>query len=299
MRLSVLKLTLPPDFDFDWTLGFLAARVVNSLETVTDGEAHGFREYHRSVRVDGRPLALAIRIEPGTLTVRSSPQLPPAKLRRLVTRLFDLDVDLPAFHRMAEADPLLAGLVAARPWIRLPQYLDPFEGTIRAILGQQVSLAAASTMVDRLVRKVGEPAPSLEEGTLPLLAFPQPEAVAALGHEGLLSLGLTRAKAASLHGLALAVLDGTVDWDWLRSAPAAEAETALDALPGIGPWTASYVRMRSLGDRDAFPAADLGVIKAFRARRPESATPALAQAHAELWRPWRAYATLHLWHSLG
>jgi 3-methyladenine DNA glycosylase/8-oxoguanine DNA glycosylase len=280
-----VKLVAPPDFDFDWTLGFLAARVVASLESLEDGE------YRRSLRVDGRPqspISLSIRVEPGELTVRSSPRLPAAELRRLVTRMFDLDVDLGGFHRLAAGDPLLSGLVAARPWIRLPQYLDPFEGTVRAILGQQVSLAAASTMVDRLVRRIGDPAPAFG-----LLAFPRPESVAALGHEGLLSLGLTRAKAAALHGLAVAVLDGTVDWNWLRTAPAAEAEAALDALPGIGPWTASYVRMRTLGDRDAFPASDLGVIKALQT------TPARAGALAEAWRPWRAYATLHLWHSLG
>lgn len=277
-----MKLAAPPDFDFDWTLGFLAARVVASLESLEDGE------YRRSLRVNGRPVSLSIRVEPGELTVRSSPRLPAAELRRLVTRMFDLDVELDAFHRLAAKDPLLSGLVAARPWIRLPQYLDPFEGTARAILGQQVSLAAASTMVDRLVRRVGDPAPGYG-----LLAFPQPGSVAALGHEGLLSLGLTRAKAAALHGLATAVLDGTVDWDWLRAAPAAEAEAALDALPGIGPWTASYVRMRTLGDRDAFPASDLGVVKALQT------TPARAGALAESWRPWRAYATLHLWHSLG
>lgn len=283
-----MKLAAPPDFDFDWTLGFLAARVVASLESLEDGE------YRRSLRVDGRPLSpisLAVRVEPGELTVRSSPRLPSAELRRLVTRMFDLDVELDAFHRLAAGDPLLSRLVAARPWIRLPQYLDPFEGTVRAILGQQVSLAAASTMVDRLVRRVGDPAPRI--GDTGLLAFPRPESVAALGHEGLLSLGLTRAKAAALHGLAVAVLDGTVDWDWLRTAPAAEAEAALDALPGIGPWTASYVRMRTLGDRDAFPASDLGVVKALQT------TPAQAGALAESWRPWRAYATLHLWHSLG
>jgi AraC family transcriptional regulator of adaptative response / DNA-3-methyladenine glycosylase II len=282
VKLDAFKVPIPADFDFDWTLGFLAARVVASLENLEDGE------YRRSLRVDGQPISMAVRVEPGELTVRSSPRLPPTKLRRLVTRMFDLDVDLGAFHRLAAGDPLLSGLVAARPWIRLPQYLDPFEGTVRAILGQQVSLAAASTMVDRLVRRVGDPAPDFG-----LLAFPRPESVAALGHEGLLSLGLTRAKAATLHGLAVAVLDGTVDWDWLRAAPAAEAEAALDALPGIGPWTASYVRMRTLGDRDAFPASDLGVIKALQT------TPAQASALAESWRPWRAYATLHLWHSLG
>lgn len=277
-----MRLEAPADFDFDWTLGFLAARVVASLESLEDGE------YRRSLRVDGRPVALAIRVEPGELTVRSSPRLPAAELRRLVTRMFDLDVEMDAFHQLAAKDPFLSGLVASRPWIRLPQYLDPFEGTVRAILGQQVSLAAASTMVDRLVRRAGEPAPEFD-----LLTFPKPESVAALGHEGLLSLGLTRAKATALYGLAAAVLDGTVDWDWLRTAPAAEAEAALDALPGIGPWTASYVRMRTLGDRDAFPASDLGVIKALQT------TPAQAGALAESWRPWRAYATLHLWHSLS
>lgn len=278
-----MKLPAPPDFDFDWTLGFLAARVVPSLEGVEDGE------YRRSLRVDGRPVTLAVRFHPGELEVRSSPRLPPAGLRRLVTRMFDLDADLGAFHALASDDPLLRDLVAARPWIRLPQYLDPFEGTVRAILGQQVSLAAASTMVDRLVRRVSDPAPDS------FLAFPRPESVAALGHQGLLELGLTRAKAASLHGLALADLD----WDRLRSAPAEEAEAELDALPGIGPWTASYVRMRTLGDRDAFPAADLGVIKALRALLPEPPTPGRIAALAESWRPWRAYATLHLWHSLG
>ena len=276
-----MKLPVPPDFDFDWTLGFLAARVVPSLEAVEDGE------YRRSLRVDGRPVTLAVRFHPGELTVRSSPRLP--QLRHLVTRMFDLDVDLDAFHALAAGDPLLRDLVAARPWIRLPQYLDPFEGTVRAILGQQVSLAAASTMVDRLVRRVGDPAPDS------LLAFPRPEAVAALGTEGLLELGLTRAKAAALHGLALADLD----WERLRTAPAEEAEAELDALPGIGPWTASYVRMRTLGDRDAFPAADLGVIKALRALLPEEPSPKRIAALAESWRPWRAYATLHLWHSLG
>lgn len=278
-----MKLPAPPDFDFAWTLGFLAARVVPSLEGIEDGE------YRRSLRVDGRPVTLAVRFRPGELTVRSSPRLPPSVLRRLVTRMFDLDADLGAFHALAAGDPLLRELVAARPWIRLPQYLDPFEGTVRAILGQQVSLAAASTMVDRLVRRVGDPASS------PFLAFPRPEAVAALGHQGLLELGLTRAKAAALHGLAVADLD----WDRLRAAPAEEAEAELDALPGIGPWTASYVRMRTLGDRDAFPAADLGVIKALRALLPEPPTPGRIAALAESWRPWRAYATLHLWHSLG
>lgn len=285
-----MKLATPPDFDFAWTLGFLAARVVPSLEAVSNGV------YRRSLRFNGRPLALAVRFREGELTIRAAPGLPPAELRRLVSRMFDLDADLGAFHALASGDLLLRDLVAARPWIRLPQYLDPFEGTMRAILGQQVSLAAASTMADRLVRKVGEPAPELSGPSF--LAFPTPAAVAGLGHSGLLSLGLTSAKATSLHSLALAVLDGKVDWDHLRTAPAAEAEAALDALPGIGPWTASYVRMRALGDRDAFPANDLGVVKALRVLLPQPPSPDQIAGLSEPWRPWRAYATLHLWHSL-
>jgi 3-methyladenine DNA glycosylase/8-oxoguanine DNA glycosylase len=247
--------------------------------------------------VAGRPVALTVRFRPGELTVRSAPRLSAGELRRVVTRMFDLDADLGAFQALASGDPLLRDLVAMRPWIRLPQYLDPFEGTVRAILGQQVSLAAASTMVDRLVRRVGDAAPELNGA--PLLAFPLPESVAALGLEGLLALGLTRAKAAALHSLAVAVLDGGLDWERLRFAPADQAEAELDALPGIGPWTASYVRMRTLGDRDAFPASDLGVVKALRALLPREPTPDRIAALAEAWRPWRAYATLHLWHSLG
>lgn len=294
-----MKRTAPPGFDFAWTLGFLAARTVSSLETVGDGE------YRRSLRIGGRPVTLAFRFRPGrngggSLEVRSAPELPSAELRRIVDRMLDLDADVEAFHALAKRDPLLKGLVAARPWLRLPQYLDPFEGTLRAILGQQVSLAAASTMIDRLVRRVGEPAPDLPEpGGSSFLVFPTPEAVAALGPEGLGALGLTRAKSKAVHGVAVAARDGRLDWERLRRAPAEEAEADLDALPGIGPWTASYIRMRTLGDRDAFPAADLGVIKALRALLPEPPTPRQTLEIAERWRPWRGYATLHLWHSLG
>lgn len=108
-----MKLVTPADFDFRWTLGFLAARVVSSLEVVSDGE------YRRSLRFEGRPLALGVRFREGELTVRAAPRLPPAELRRLVDRMFDLDADLGAFHALASKDTLLRGLVAARPWIQI------------------------------------------------------------------------------------------------------------------------------------------------------------------------------------
>jgi 3-methyladenine DNA glycosylase/8-oxoguanine DNA glycosylase len=214
--------------------------------------------------------------------------------------MFDLDADVPAFAAHVAADEVLGPLVASHPsGIRLPQLLDPFEAMVRAVLGQQVSVQAASTMTDRVTRLAGEAAPVLEDtdGAVALpLAFPAPRALLESGEASLRGIGLTGAKTKSLLGLARAVCEGTLDLRAVREMPAADAQAALVALPGIGPWTASYVRMRSLGDRDAFPAADLGVIKAMAARGVARGD---IEAAAERWRPWRAYATLHLWQSLA
>jgi AraC family transcriptional regulator, regulatory protein of adaptative response / DNA-3-methyladenine glycosylase II len=292
-----VKIPLPPDFDLAWTLEFLAARTVPSMEAVADGV------YRRSLRAGGRVMTLDLRLRKGrggaaALEVRTAPVLPDAEVRRLIVRMFDLEADLAAFHAMASADPVLRDIVPRRPGIRLPQLLDPFEGMVRAVVGQQVSVAGAATVVDRLVRLLGDPAPPLDGDQF--LAFPSPEAMASAGPEALGAAGLTRAKSAALHGVATAVLDGRIDWERLRAGTAEESHVALVALPGIGPWTASYVRMRTLGDRDAFPASDLGVIKALRPRTPQGdgITVAEITALGERWRPWRGYATLHLWNSL-
>jgi AraC family transcriptional regulator, regulatory protein of adaptative response / DNA-3-methyladenine glycosylase II len=291
-KAAELRLPVPPGFDFSWAAQFLALRAVPALEEVV-----GVR-YRRAVRLDGAAALLDLRFTGRQLRVRTTPALPAAALRRLAVRLFDLDADLAAFYALAERDPLLGPLVAARPGIRLQQFPDPFEGLIRAILGQQVSLAAAATLAERLVRLLGRPLPRVDGRVF--LTFPTPEAVAEAGAARLAALGMPRAKAATLAGAAAAVAGGTLDWDHLRAAPPDEARQALVALPGIGPWTASYLRMRALGDRDAFPAADLGVIKALRALLPgRKPTRAAAEALAERWRPFRAYAALHLWRSLG
>jgi 3-methyladenine DNA glycosylase/8-oxoguanine DNA glycosylase len=295
--LRPIRIALPPDFDLDWTLGFLAERTVSSLEALADGE------YRRSVRVMGEPVVLALRSvkakDGAALAVRAAPLLPESEIRRVVTRLFDLDCDLPAFHALAAEDPVLRDLVPRRPGIRLPQLIDPFEGICRAVLGQQVSVTGASTMVDRLVRLLGKPAPSLDGSSF--LSFPHPAAMAAAGPVSLATIGLTRAKAATLHAVALAAIDGRLDFERLRHGTAEASHAALVALPGIGPWTASYVRMRTLGDRDAFPASDLGVVKALRALLPQGDRLTIAEivTLGESWRPWRAYATLHLWNSLA
>jgi AraC family transcriptional regulator, regulatory protein of adaptative response / DNA-3-methyladenine glycosylase II len=283
---------LPPGFDFSWVLGFLAARTVPSLEEVRE------REYRRSVRLNGTPVTLTLRESRGrtngsrSIVATSSPQLPPREIKAAVTRMLDLDADVDRFRKLARRDPILGAIVRRRSGIRLPQLLDPFEGLTRAILGQQVSVAGASTMVDRLVRLVSRPVSSAGDS---FHAFPTAAEVAAAGDERLRSIGLTRARAATMHGVARRIAEGALDLESLRAAPAEDAQSALEDLPGIGPWTASYVRMRALGDRDAFPAADLGVIKAMAAAGIERR--AIASV-AERWRPWRGYATLHLWASL-
>jgi AraC family transcriptional regulator, regulatory protein of adaptative response / DNA-3-methyladenine glycosylase II len=301
---GALEIDLPPGFDFAWVLGFLAARTVPSLETVTDGE------YRRSVRLSSKPVTLVlretaarVRAAPAvarrprdrgrTLSVTARPALAPNTLAAAVTRMLDLDADLARFRRLAGRDPILGAIVRRRTGIRLPQLLDPFEGVTRAILGQQVSVAGASTMTDRLVRLFARPVPGAR-GT-PFFAFPAPGDVADAGADRLRAIGLTRARAATLAGVAREIAGGALDLERLRALPADGAQDALLRLPGIGPWTASYVRMRALGDRDAFPAADLGVIKALAAAGVERRS---IVSVAERWRPWRGYATLHLWASL-
>lgn len=271
-----------------WALGFLSARAAPSIERVTE------HEYRRSLRIDGAPATLVVRHVNGSrgeaLEVRSTPRIAPAVARAIVRRLFDLDADLDAFHRLSARDPILRRLVPKRPGLRLPQLADPFEAAVRAVLGQQVSVAAARTMVDRVASTFGEVAPEVDG--VALRVFPSPADLIRAGEEGVRGLGLTRAKAAALIGIAAATLDGSLDWERLRTAEPNEAESALRAMRGIGPWTASYLRMRALGDRDAFPAADLGVIRAlerFGVSRDR------IERVAERWRPWRGYATAHLW----
>ena len=293
-----VRVPLPPTFDFEWALGFLAARTVPALESVADGS------YRRSVRLDGKPVVFALAEARGDrrngarrverwLIATSRPALSPARVHAAVRRMLDLDADLGGFHRIARRDPILGRIVRRRSGIRLPQLLDPFEGLVRAILGQQVSVAGASTLTDRLVRLLSRPVRGA--GDAGFLAFPTPAEVAEAGDGRLRALGLTRARAATLAGVAARIADGGLDLERLRQVPAAEAQAALEDLPGIGPWTASYVRMRALGDRDAFPSADLGVIKALEAAGV--ARRSIVDV-AERWRPWRGYATLHLWASL-
>ena len=287
-----MKIPVEGPFDAAWLGAFLAARAIPGLESLTAGE------YRRALR--GREATLGVRLDKKSLEVRVAGSLDSGEVPALVGRLFDLSAPLGELRSLAAADPLLAPLVAARPGMRLPVYDDPFEALIRAILGQQVSVAAARTIGGRMVGRFGRPAPALPgDGEALFRFFPEPEALAEAGETALRELGLTGAKARSILGCAEIVASGAIDLPALRAAPAEEATAALRALPGVGPWTASYLRLRGLGDRDAFPAGDLGVRKALAGPGEKLASEAAAERRAEAWRPWRGYATLHLWAGLG
>jgi AraC family transcriptional regulator of adaptative response / DNA-3-methyladenine glycosylase II len=196
-------------------------------------------------------------------------------------RLLDLDADPVAVDGHLAADPLLRPLVAATPGRRVPGTVDGAEIAVRAVLGQQVSVPAARTSAGRLARAHGEPL-ALDDATLTHV-FPTPEALASADPA---SLPMPAARAHALSALATALASGDIVLD--PGADRDEAERSLRALRGIGPWTASYVRMRALGDPDAFLPGDLGVRHGLDRLGADPSRP-------ERWAPWRAYAVMHLW----
>ena len=196
-------------------------------------------------------------------------------------QLLDLDADACAINAVLAADGLLAPLVTARPGLRVPGTYDGFELAVRAVLGQQVSVPGARTLAGRLADRFGTRLPMPDSA--PSVLFPGP---ADLADADLSGLGLTTARQATLRTLGAAVAGGTLELD--HGADPQQTAARLAELPGIGPWTIAYILMRAVGDPDAFPAGDLGLRRALE--RLGGST-----AEADRWRPWRAYAAVHLW----
>jgi AraC family transcriptional regulator of adaptative response / DNA-3-methyladenine glycosylase II len=209
--------------------------------------------------------------------------------------LLDLDADPVAVTDVLAADRILVALVRRSPGRRVPGCVDGAELAFRAVLGQQVSVAGARTLAGRLVARCGEPLPEAlaAERDEPTHLFPGPHAVAGAALEG---LGVPNARRKTLRTLARAIAGGQILLD--PGSEREEVERRLLELRGIGLWTASYVAMRALGDPDAFLPTDLGVRKAI-CRLGHASDRQSVAALAERWRPWRAYATQHLWASLG
>ncbi|MGP3950056.1 AlkA N-terminal domain-containing protein [Streptomyces sp. 7N604] len=274
---------------------YLARRAITGIEEIT-GEP-GDRTYRRTLRLPHGTGVVEVRERPGGGTRRTRSggggwlecRLHLSELRDLTTatqrvrRLFDLDADPYAVAERLADDPALAALVARRPGLRAPGAADGHELAVRAVLGQQVSVAAGRRLGGALVAAYGEPLPSPDGGLTHL--FPQ---VTELAEAALEDIGMPESRRAALRTLSRVLADGTVCLD--PGADRDEAERALLDLRGIGPWTAGYVRMRALGDPDVLLTGDAAIRAGLRR------VGATAE-DAERWRPWRTYAMHHLWNS--
>jgi AraC family transcriptional regulator of adaptative response / DNA-3-methyladenine glycosylase II len=275
-------------------LGYFAARALPGVEEVADGT------FRRTVALAGGPhgvveislagaSAVAVRlVTPGPLGTAELEDV-----RRRVARLFALGTDAAGADDHLAGDPRLGPLVAACPGLRPPGTWDPYETGVRAIIGQQVSVAGATTIAGRIVARCGMPftLPGWDGPALRAL-FPQPEVLAVAD---LAQIGMPGARAEAVRRFAAAVATGEVVLGGTPLRPGLdELVSAVAALPGLGPWTGQYLALRS-GYADAFPATDLGVRRALCDAEGTPASGRAALQRAEPWRPWRAHATVHLW----
>ena len=266
-------------------LDFLDRRAVSGLESVDGkayrrtlriGHANVVHRGHVEVRAQPRRHALALKVS-GSLA-RVVPQI-----LTLARHAFDIACD------PVEIAGRLGPLAQRNPGLRLPGTFDGFELAVRAVIGQQVSVRGASTLLARLVERFGEHDAAAPAGLQRY--FPDANRIASVQADEVAALGVLPARSRTIVALAQAVAEGRLDL-----APGADVErmrAVLAMLPGVGPWTVEYIAMRALGWPDAFPSGDLGILKALGEK---SASRALRRSEA--WRPWRAYAALHLWSSL-
>jgi AraC family transcriptional regulator of adaptative response / DNA-3-methyladenine glycosylase II len=281
-----LSLSYRPPYDWASILAFFHARAIPGVEIVAENT------YHRTIELNGAVGTIAVAHQPERNRLRATIRFPhvaalPTIIARL-RRMFDLGADPAMIAAVLSRDPLLAPLVAARPGLRVPGAWDPFELGVRAIAGQQITVAAATRLTGRIVQQYGirsgnaahpglthafPPAPALATATLAFMPV---------------------ARAAAITRLAAAFAANPALFE--RAADLDASVEQLCALPGIGPWTAHYIAMRAQREPDAFPAADIGLLRAMDEGQGRP-TPAALLARAQNWRPWRAYAALHLWTS--
>ena len=280
-----LRLPYTPPYDWPAILAFLRQRAIPGVEATTADS------YRRTIAVGDAVGTITVTFNrrkhhlSATITLSRVRAL--ASVVTRLRRLFDVDANTTAIEAHLANDPRLAAAVAARPGLRVPGAWDSFEIAVRAILGQQVSVAGARTLAVRLTEKFGRTTPEPTDGLSRL--FPEP---AALADTNLSVIGIPGSRAKAIGALARAVID---DPDLLQPfGTLEETEARLCALPGIGPWTAQYIAMRALSAPDAFPPGDIGLRRALETngKRP---TATELTTMAEQWRPWRAYAVLHLW----
>jgi DNA-3-methyladenine glycosylase II len=311
------KLELPFRAPYDWprVLRFFTGRATPGVEAVEDGAWLRAIDFNGAsgtlaVRRHARKHCLVVQID-GPVSAHA------AALAAPLSRMFDLQADPAAIAAHLRTDPWFAPLVDAVPGLRVPGAWSGFELVVRAIVGQQVSVKAATTIIGRLVQRVGEPIEGHPHART-AWRFPTPAALAAADLAG---IGMPGKRVAALQGFAQAVASGAVATERSHVAAPASAKrqsrriaatastpasddldamrAALLALPGIGPWTVEYVAMRAWRDANAWPATDLVLMQAIAARDPSLVRATQQRTRTDTWSPWRAYAAMHLWNEIA
>jgi len=294
----VLSVRLPWRSPYNWQgiANFLADRATPGVEQLVDGR------YFRTISIGGEAGVIECRADAADGSLRLSVHgVTTQSLLQLVQRvreMFDLDAPVNDIAAVLAADAELAALLRARPGIRVPGAWDGFELTVRAILGQQISVKAATTLAGRIAQHYGEvvtvPATiRTESGALRLeRMFPTPQKLARAQFR---DMGIVGSRADTIRRVAQAVCNGSLVFDQAQHPE--EFCRALTAIKGIGDWTAQYVALRALKYPDAFPAADLGLLQAIGVSGTSGIK--ILRSRAEAWRPWRGYAALLLWGSLA
>jgi AraC family transcriptional regulator, regulatory protein of adaptative response / DNA-3-methyladenine glycosylase II len=276
----LLRLRFRPPYDWNAILAFLGPRAIPGVEAVEGGC------YRRTIAINGKYGFCEISFDGSNHSLVTRVEFEdPQSLFFIIERIramFDLNADWASIAQSLRGDPALAERIDAAPGLRVPGCWSGFELTIRAILGQQVTVKGASTLAGRLVRTFGKPIQA--QGGITHI-FPSPETLA---DANLYGLGLPQKRAETIRSFSRAVCDGSINFgavtgstDFLRR---------LCEIPGIGDWTAQYVAMRALGEPDAFPSSDLGLLRAMQLGSIRE-----LERRAEAWRPWRAYAAMQLW----
>ena len=284
----VLDLHYRPPYRWPELLDFYRQRAIAGMEVVTaDTYARSFRlnEHTGWYRVSAVAGKAALRAE---IHCDALEALQP--LVQVIRRQFDLDANPDLVQKGLLTHPLLRQQIERYPGLRVPGIVGEFEAVVRAIAGQQISVAAARTLLQRLCLRCAPQATPKPNPEVPTLWFPTPQQILATPLDG---IGLTNKRLAWIKDIAAQYAQGFS----AASRELDEAVTLLQSLPGIGLWSAHYIAMRAFGEPDAFPSGDLGLLNALR--DPERPSVRELQQLAEQWRPWRAYATFYLWNSLS
>jgi AraC family transcriptional regulator of adaptative response / DNA-3-methyladenine glycosylase II len=276
----LFRLRFRPPYDWKGMLAFLAPRATPGVEEVVNGI------YRRTISLDGCDGCFEVSLDEGSNVLVVRLQFGDPRSLFFITEririMFDLNADWAAIVQNLRTDPVLVTQVDSGPGLRVPGCWNGFELATRAILGQQITVKGATTLAGRMVSSFGKPFSSANGLTH---LFPTPEILA---DASLSSIGLTGARAGTIRALARAVCEGRIIFERVVDSDA--FLNRLCEIPGIGKWTAQYVAMRALGEPDAFPSGDLGLLHSMALGSPHQ-----LERHAEAWRPWRAYAAMYLW----